>query len=334
MKEHAIKIEVQHADALDFDCDALILKYAQSLYGVDAAVYARLSQVNKEPILPKIGDAAISSSFGTVTARYIAFLGVDPLYSLGYVQIRDFGRRALALFSIDTRIIEHIALTVHGPGYGLDEIEAFESEIGGVIESISQGDFPEHLTKITFVESNTNRAIRLAQTLSKLFPAGQLLIDKNRKIRDLPIPTKEALRSVGYDSNSKPKIFIAMPFADHMNDIFHYGIQGAVNSAGFLAERADMASFTGDIMDWVKDRISTAEMMIADLSGANANVYLEVGYAWGRGIPTVLIASNADELKFDVRGQRCIIYRSIKDLEEKLTSEIKSLHQSKSRSRS
>ena len=66
-------------------------------------------------------------------------------------------------------------------------------------------------------------------------------------------------------------------------------------------------------------------MVIADLSTANPNVYLEVGYAWGCGKPTILAVRQAEDLKFDVSGQRCLIYRSIKSLEELLRQELNGL---------
>ena len=116
-----------------------------------------------------------------------------------------------------------------------------------------------------------------------------------------------------------------MPFADEMSDIFHYGIQGAVNAAGLLAERADLSAFTGEVMEWVRTRISGANLVVADLTNANPNVYLEVGYAWGKGVPTVLLVKSTADLKFDVRGQRCIVYSSIKDLEQKLSNELREL---------
>ena len=116
-----------------------------------------------------------------------------------------------------------------------------------------------------------------------------------------------------------------MPFDDAYADRFHYGIAGAVNAPGFLCERADLASFTGDIRAWVKERIGSSSLVIADLSTANPNVYLEVGYAWGRGIDTVLIAAEGDELKFDVRAQKCLIFRSIRHREELLTTELDAL---------
>jgi hypothetical protein len=116
-----------------------------------------------------------------------------------------------------------------------------------------------------------------------------------------------------------------MPFAEEYADRFHYGISGAVNAAGFLCERADLASFTGDVVTWVKERIDNAALVVADLTSANPNVYLEVGYAWGRGVNTVLLVAHGDELKFDVRAQRCWIFRSIRHLEELLTAELTSL---------
>ncbi len=63
-------------------------------------------------------------------------------------------------------------------------------------------------------------------------------------------------------------------------------------------------------------------MVIADLSLANPNVYLEVGYAWGRGRPTILVVRDVKELRFDVQGTRCLVYQSIRHLEELLTKEL------------
>ena len=78
-------------------------------------------------------------------------------------------------------------------------------------------------------------------------------------------------------------------------------------------------------MDWVKRRIAGATLVVADLSSANPNVYLEVGYAWGCRVPTVLLVKDAAELTFDVRGHRCLVYKSIRQLEETLRSELQEL---------
>jgi hypothetical protein len=116
-----------------------------------------------------------------------------------------------------------------------------------------------------------------------------------------------------------------MPFEKNMEDVFYYGIQGPTRNLGFLCERIDNESFTGDILDRVKKRIETAAVVIADLTSANPNVYLEVGYAWGKNRPAILLAKEGEELKFDVRGQHCLKYERIKDLELSLAKELRDL---------
>jgi len=113
-----------------------------------------------------------------------------------------------------------------------------------------------------------------------------------------------------------------MPFAKESEDVFVFGIQGPVHRAGLLCERVDMSVFTGDILDRIKSRIESASLVIADLTGANANVYLEVGYAWGKGRPTLLVIRDNNELLFDVRGHRCIAYPSIVELSNQMAANL------------
>lgn len=134
-----------------------------------------------------------------------------------------------------------------------------------------------------------------------------------------------AIESQEEVKSSKRHIFVAMPFKVDMEDIYHYAIRHAVNSNGFACERVDLGAFTGSILQQVRERIETAAAVIADLTGANPNVHLELGYAWGKGVPTILLIQNINELCFDVRDQRCIEYRSIKALEDLLTQELAKL---------
>jgi hypothetical protein len=207
----------------------------------------------------------------------------------------------------------------------LDESESFESQVAGFIDAVHAGEIPHRLEKITFVEANSGRAERLKVILDKIIPYGIVEFDSRSNIKNMSPDASENLRSVGYVSNSKQHIFVAMPFRPEMDDIYDYGIVSAVKSAGYLCERADLSSFTGGVMQWVCQRIKSASFVVADLTGANPNVYLEIGYAWGCGIPTVLLVNDAENLKFDVKGQKCIVYKRIKDIEEKLSNELQAL---------
>jgi hypothetical protein len=123
----------------------------------------------------------------------------------------------------------------------------------------------------------------------------------------------------------KPHVFVAMPYSNQMEDVFHYGIQGAVHACGYLCERLDHTVFVGGILDRIKQRIETAAVVVADLTGGNPNVCLEIGYAWGKARPTVLLADSMTELFFDVQGHRCLRYASIRDLQAILTQELTAL---------
>lgn len=322
-----IAVDVCAGDVLEYPADVLALKYAQDLYGADRAVYQRLStgRAKSKLSLPDEFGFRLFEAGASISAEQVLFVGVVELYKFDYDQIRIFGRRVLeSLFAAKSEV-EHLALTIHGPGYGLDELEALESELSGLEEAVATGSCPQSLERISIVEGDHQRAQRLREALKKLLPRGFIGLEVARSrgltgARNLR-PTKAA----GKPSRTKPFIFVAMPFVDSMNDIFHYGIQGAVRAAGYICERADLTPFVGDVMARVKQRIERASLVIADLTGANPNVYLEVGFAWGCGRPTVLIAREAPPPEFDVKGQRCLIYNSIKDLEEVLSRELKAL---------
>ena len=128
-------------------------------------------------------------------------------------------------------------------------------------------------------------------------------------------------------ASAKRHVFVAMPYAEEFEDVYEFGIYGPVRRCGFICERVDQAAFTGDILQRIRQRIETADLVIADLSGARPNVYLEVGYAWGKGIPVVFVARDGQEPHFDVKAHRCLYYRTIKQLAGDLEKLIQGLHE-------
>jgi hypothetical protein len=270
--------------------------------------------------LPLPDDYYITHTKGAIGAAKILYVGVPPIKNFGYRQIRGLASKALSALAEEKPRASHIVMTIHGVGYGLDETEAFDSLIAGLVDAARDGDYPPDLTSIAIVDRDIRRAERLQKALADILPVSGIPVAV--QIDDGASTHRNRLRAVGYDSDSKPHVFAVMPFTDDMDDVYHYGIKAAVNDAGYLCERADLSSFTGDVMEWVKQRIASASLVIADLTTANPNVYLEVGYAWGRGIPTVLIVRDTDELKFDTRSQRCLPYKKIKELEASLRKEL------------
>ena len=322
-----IKIKVVNDDALSVRADVLVLKYAQISHGLTRLVLNRMHEsgfsIKENQLTP--WAFIQSSSYEMTSTGELLFIGVPPLGKFNYREIREFGRKTLVTLAGSAPRTRSVLMTIHGPGYGLDETEAFESQLAGLVDSIQADDYPNGLEEIIFVERSRGRAKRMQDVLAKLFPEGEIPTIAAGGFRKIGRNSAAILRSVGYESENKKRVFVAMPFAEEFADIYDYGILGAVNAAGYLCERADMESFTGNVMEWVKDRIATADLVVADLIGANANVYLEVGYAWGKGRPTILLVNDAECLKFDTRDQRCLTYSRIKELEEKLKQELVNL---------
>ncbi len=254
------------------------------------------------------------------------FVGTVRLGDFGYHEIRQFTARALK--ALESRSgLKHVAGTVHGPNYGLDEDEAVLALMGGLIEAFQRGIGPPQLERFTVVELDARRAGRLRKALERglggtpgvtTLPGGAGF----RVQRMSAFVQAPPMASAGSGSMTKPHAFVAMPFAPELEDTYHYGILGPVKAAGMLCERVDQAVFDGPIIQRIRERIDTAKVVIADLSMANPNVYLEVGYAWGKGRPTLLLVRDVRELRFDVASYRCIVYRSIRELETLLAREL------------
>jgi hypothetical protein len=132
----------------------------------------------------------------------------------------------------------------------------------------------------------------------------------------------DGLSSFGVQSEQKTELFVAMPFASKHSDIWEIAIQEACQTAGIICERVDELAYTGDVLSQITSRLRSGNGVLALLTDANPNVFLEIGFAGGTGKPTVLIAEKDAPLPFDVRGQKCIQYTSIANLRSLLTKEL------------
>ena len=292
-RQNQIAVSIEHADALTFPADVLILKHAQALYGLDLHAVKRLKDggIDIATRLPSVYKSLLIRSEGKVGAQKILFIGTPRLEEFTYASIKEFGRRALKTLSSELPNTRHLALTVHGPGFGLDEIECFASLITGLKNAISADEYPPELQRISVVEFNARRAGEYAGAVKSLLPEGAIpATPEAGQFSGVDGATRTPLEISA--TEDKPHVFVAMPIREEMEDLYHYGVRPAVNAAGFLCERPELSAFTGDIMEWIKGRIATATLVVANLSGANPNVYLEVGYAWRCGRPMSCVRQN------------------------------------------
>jgi hypothetical protein len=263
-----IAIEAVHGDVFERRADVLALKFAQNLFGVDLKVVSELSKLGTDlsDRLPAVGETLLVASTNVVPSHELLFVGVEPIGRFDYETIRVFARQVLATLQEQRPTTEHVAMTLHGGGFGLDEAEAFRAEIAGLLDAVQERCAPSGLRRISIVERDRQTARRMQQVLEAILPRGVVEAPGKRDKPSSVGSARAGLDSVGRESRGKPLVFVAMPFAEEYADRFHYGISGAVNAAGFLCERADLASFTGDVIAWVKERIDNATLR-AHISG-------------------------------------------------------------------
>lgn len=106
----------------------------------------------------------------------------------------------------------------------------------------------------------------------------------------------------------KPFVFVLMPFSAGFDDTYQVAIQPACEAAGAYAERVDQQIFTGSIMERVYNQIAKADLIVADMSERNANVFYEVGYAHALGKRTILLTRSEADIPFDLRQYPHIVY--------------------------
>jgi nucleoside 2-deoxyribosyltransferase len=117
--------------------------------------------------------------------------------------------------------------------------------------------------------------------------------------------------------------FVLMPFDQSFDDVYKLGIKETANQLGILAERVDEQIFREGILERIYRQIEAADLIIADMSGQNPNVFYEVGYAHAKGKLCVLMTRNTSDIPFDLKHHRHIVYEdSILGLRDRLLEEL------------
>ncbi len=123
--------------------------------------------------------------------------------------------------------------------------------------------------------------------------------------------------------NEKPFAFVLMPFAQKYNDIYKLGIKEAAKQTGFHAERVDEQIYTENMLDRIYNQIDASDVIIADMSERNPNVFYELGYADAKNKTCILLTSESKDIPFDLLHRRHIIYNnSITRLKEALSENL------------
>ncbi len=260
--------------------------------------------------------------------------------AFGYPQVQVYAAALPAAATSAQPQATRLALALPGPDHGLDESACVEHLLLGLLDTLAApGAAASPLEEIVLLEPLEIRRKLIVEKLHLLFPDGSPAGSNRWTLAYFPaasagqprVPAPFEQRLTIQDTLTA---FVAMPFAPRMVDVFRYGIKAPSLRCRFKAERLDFEHYTGSIVEEIKDRIQRAHLVIADLTGANANVFLEIGYAWGKGRPTLLlrgigdmaVPQDKDRPPFDVEGDVRIEYDSIGSLEAQLNAKLAALY--------
>jgi nucleoside 2-deoxyribosyltransferase len=116
---------------------------------------------------------------------------------------------------------------------------------------------------------------------------------------------------------AKLECFVIMPFRVEFDRVFALvqdAVKGALPDKTFECRWLKDDHAAGRITDDILDALYRSTLCVADLSGSNANVMWETGYAMALGKPTILLCQDLQVLPFDLRVHRVLEYR-LQDLE-------------------
>ena len=117
--------------------------------------------------------------------------------------------------------------------------------------------------------------------------------------------------------------FVLIPFDDAFADVYKMGIKETAAQLGIEAERVDEQIFQEGMLERIYRQIEAADIIIADMSGQNPNVFYEVGYAHAQEKICILLTKDADDIPFDLKHHRHILYgASISYLRSALMDEL------------
>jgi len=330
--ERTIRFEVVQRDVRDLHCDVLVLKYAKQLYGADLAVVSQMWEREIELDLKPLrntGSHMLVSSEGAVAPKNILFLGTKSLSYLDYRDVRTFTEAALHHLAVEYPGAKHVALSIHGPGFGLDEAEALMAQVGGIVDALQSGNVPIALERITFVEIVKDRVKRLRNAVTPFFEevnyAQAALGQEWGYDLTFSMQTEQSAPDAGTEE-IKPYALAIIPGDSSLDDIYYYGIQRPVHSQGLLCERITLDATPqeneeeGDLQATLQ-RTGQASLLICYLSEQTPLLNLHVGYAWGKGVPVIFVGRGGETTFYD---EEVMIYEKIWELEERLSQQLAS----------
>ena len=98
------------------------------------------------------------------------------------------------------------------------------------------------------------------------------------------------------------------PERSRSNSVLNHIIKPVCEELGFKVIRVDELALADKIDQTIMQYLDTADLVIADMTDHNANVFYEFGYRHAKNLPLIPIIEDGSAIPFDVSTHRTIKY--------------------------
>jgi hypothetical protein len=103
--------------------------------------------------------------------------------------------------------------------------------------------------------------------------------------------------------------FVLLPLKEPFKTVYSEVVEPVAAELGISCGHAEGIFGPGRIMRDVVSSITFADVIVAELTGRNPNVFYELGIAHQQGKQVVLLSQTMDDVPFDVRDLRVVVYK-------------------------
>ena len=114
-------------------------------------------------------------------------------------------------------------------------------------------------------------------------------------------------------------MFVLTPFHPRYEKTYDL-ISNVCNKVGLKCSRGDEQFIRGGVLSHILKELTSASIVIANIDGRNPNVYYELGIAHALDKDVILISSSVEEVPFDLKSQRLIVWKHPAELEKELNT--------------
>lgn len=131
-----------------------------------------------------------------------------------------------------------------------------------------------------------------------------------RKLRgsDVSVAKIAAARKLFNRALGRSVCFMVMPFRRELDPVYKI-VEDALRKEGWTVVRADKIVRPRRITDAILEAILMSDLVVADLTGSNPNVFYEVGVAHATGCDVIMLTQEK-RIPFDVATEETIFYKS------------------------